>query len=221
MPTDPMRHLAKQYVLPMTRRLIATGIGLLFVVSGNGCKLFDRDKDGGTGNRHSDVATRDPLLGGRLIPKQDIPIPGKSDLADSRDPLLRPGSASNRDRREPFQLGPENTSAALAGKPRDDVPSLGDAQNNGGRGPVPFKPSGRNDGPIAASIPSVDNQLDDLRRMGAKFNSPTRDNNGEYVFSAEVTLSQEGPTRRYEGAGVSPGAAVYQVMEQVKADRGK
>ena len=180
---------------------------------------MERDKDGGSGNRHSDVATRDPLMGGRLIPKQDIPIPGRSDLAESKDPLLRAGSASNRDRREPFQLGPENTSAALAGKPRDDVPSLDVVRNDAGRGSVPFKPSGRNDGPVTASIPSLDNQLDDLRRMGAKFNSPNRDNNGEYVFSAEVQLNSDSPTRRYEGAGVSPGAAVYQVLEQVKVDR--
>ena len=213
-----MRYLTISTVQRITRRLLVAGIGLVFVASGNGCKLFDRDKDGGTGNSHSDVASRDPLLGGRLIPKQDIPIPGKSDLAESKDPLLRAGSASNQ-RREPFQLGPENTSAALAGKPRDDVPSLDGARNEASRGAVPFKPSARNDGPVAASIPNVDNQLDDLKRMGAKFNPPVRNNNGEYVFTAELSLSQEGPTRRYEGAGVTPGAAVFQVTEQVKSDR--
>ena len=117
MPTDPMRHLAKQSVRHTIRRLLVIGLGLLLVFVGVGCRMFDRmerDKDGGSGNRHSDVATRDPLMGGRLIPKQDIPIPGRSDLAESKDPLLRAGSASNRDRREPFQLGPENTSAATA-----------------------------------------------------------------------------------------------------------
>lgn len=206
-------------VRSLSRRLLLAGIGAVALVGGNGCRLFEKSQDGGTGNsRGSDVASRDPLFGGRLIPKQDIPIPGKSDLAESKDPLLRAGSASN-DRREPFRLGPENTSAALAGKPRDDVPAIDDrpGSNNAGRGPVPF--AKRTDGPLTASIPNVDNQLDDLRRMGAKFGSPTKDANGEYVFSAEVTLATDGPTRRYEGAGTSPGAAVQQVAEQIKSDR--
>jgi hypothetical protein len=201
------------------RRLLLAGLGVVALAGAPGCRLFEKSADGGTGNsRGSDVASRDPLFGGRLIPKQDIPIPGKSDLAESKDPLLRAGSASN-DRREPFRLGPENTSAALAGKPRDDVPAIDDrpSSNNAGRGPVPF--TKRNDGPIAASIPNVDNQLDELRRMGAKFASPTRDANGAYTFSAEVMLTADGPTRRYEGAGTSPGAAVQQVADQIKSDR--
>ena len=206
-------------VRSLSRRLLLAGLAAVALVGANGCRLFESSRDGGTGNSHSgDVASRDPLFGGRLIPKQDIPIPGKSDLAGSKDPLLRAGSASN-DRREPFRLGPENTSAALAGKPRDDVPAIDDrpGSNNAGRGPVPF--TKRNDGPLTASIPNVDNQLDDLRRMGAKFGSPTKDANGDYTFSAEVTLTTDGPTRRYEGAGTSPGAAVQQVAEQIKSDR--
>jgi hypothetical protein len=207
------------------RRLFVAGLGVAFVASAPGCRMFDRlegSKDGGSGNRHSDdvASTRDPLLGGRLIPKQDIPIPGKSDMAGSKDPLLRGGSAS-RDRREPFRLGPEDTAAALAGKPRDDVPRLdGPAPANAGRGPVAFGKKG-GDGPIAASVPSLDNQLDDLRRLGARFASPTKDANGEYTFSAEVTQSQDGPTRRYEGGGPTPGEAVRQVLEQVRSDSGK
>lgn len=210
------------------RRLFVAGLGVAFVASAPGCRMFDRlegDKDGGSGNRYRDdvATTRDPLLGGRLIPKQDIPIPGKSDVAGSRDPLLRSGSAS-RDRREPFRLGPEDTAAALAGKPRDDVPRLDDREGsppaNAGRGPVAFGKKNY-DGPIAASVPSLDNQLDDLRRLGAKFASPTKDANGEFAFSAEVTQSQDGPTRRYEGAGPTPGEAVRQVLEQVRSETGK
>ncbi|MFO0937458.1 MAG: hypothetical protein U0798_13185 [Gemmataceae bacterium] len=213
-----MTDVLKQPARPRTRRHLVGVAVVALVVSTNGCKLFDRSRDGGTGNG-TDVATRDPLLGGRLIPKQDIPIPGKSDLAESKDPLFRAGQAANNNRREPFQLGPENTSAALAGKPRDDVPNLDDTRNNASRGPVPFKPSGRTDAPLTASIPNLDNQLSDLQRLGAKFNQPTRDQNGEYVFSAEWSASTDGPTRRYNGAGITAGAAVNQVLEQIKADR--
>lgn len=208
------------------RRLLVAGLGVAFVASAPGCRMFERidgEKDGGSGNRHRDdvAATRDPLLGGRLIPKQDIPIPGKSDMAGSKDPLLRGGSAS-RDRKEPFRLGPEDTAAALAGKPRDDVPRLDErsAPANAGRGPVAFGKKG-GEGPIVASVPSLDAQLDDLRRLGAKFASPTKDANGEYVFSAELTQTLDGPTRRYEGAGPTPGEAVRQVLDQVRTDSGK
>lgn len=214
-----MKRVSATTVRTLARRLLLAGLGAVVLAGSNGCKLFEKSADGGTGNsRGSDVASRDPLFGGRLIPKQDIPIPGKSDLAESKDPLLRAGSASN-DRREPFRLGPENTSAALAGKPRDDVPAIDDrpSSNNAGRGPVPF--TKRNDGPVTASIPNVDNQLDELRRMGAKFASPAKDANGDYTFSAEVTRTSDGPTRRYEGAGSSAAAAVQQVADQIKSDR--
>jgi hypothetical protein len=70
-------------------------------------------------------------------------------------------------------------------------------------------------------IPSAEAQLDELRRLGAQFNAPTRDAAGEYLFSCEVPLSADGPTRRYEGAGISPAAAVKQVLDQVRADRAK
>jgi hypothetical protein len=214
------------FAVRLARRLFVAGLSVTFVASAPGCRMFDRfdgEKDGGTGNRHRDdvATTRDPLLGGRLIPKQDIPIPGKSDMAGSRDPLLRGGSVS-RDRKDPFRLGPEDTSAALAGKPRDDVPRLDErtAPANAGRGPVAFGKKG-GDGPIAASVPSLDNQLEDLRRLGAKFASPTKDANGEYAFAAEVAQGHDGPTRRYEGAGATPGEAVRQVLEQVRGEPGK
>lgn len=196
----------------------------------SGCRLFEggRSKDGGTGNRQGDsTASGDPLLGGKYIPKQDIPIPGKSDLAEARDPLLRAGASSSR--AEPFRLGPDQTTAALAGSSRDDVPRLDDkrSKNEAGRGPVPFTAPGTTPGErrnessdLTASIPTLASQLDTLRSWNAKFSDPVRDANGDYSFSAEVPFP-DGPTRRYEGAGRSPAAAVYQVVDQIRTDRGR
>jgi hypothetical protein len=207
-------------------RTAACLAGLAFLA---GCKAFDRDgrgtgtgrvKDGGTGNRHgSDVASGDPLLGGKYIPKQDIPIPGRDEAIEKRDPLLR---ASN-DRREPFRLGPENTTAALAGKPQDDVPRLDDRRmpNEAGRGPVPFKaPDGTRADAPTASLPTLDTQLDTLRSWGARFGEPQRDSNGEYSFACELP-GGDGPVKRYEGVGRSPTAAVFQVVDQIRTDRGR
>jgi hypothetical protein len=211
------------------RRFPKSGRRLLMltalVVSLNGCRMFEKTKggDGGSGNRHgNDTASGDPLFGGKLIPKQDIPIPGRNELADSRDPLLR-ATASNS-RSEPFRLTPKDTTAALAGTPRDDVPQLNDRRSNeAGRGAVPFQApggagAGSDRGPMTASIPTLDASYDTLRQWNAKFGQPTRDANGEYSFSAEIP-GGDGPTRRFEGGGATPAAAVMQVVDQVRSMR--
>jgi hypothetical protein len=212
----------------MTVRLRYSGclIGLVLLA---GCRMFDRDgqgfgtgrgKDGGTGNRHgSDVASGDPLLGGKYIPKQDIPIPGRDEAIEKRDPLLRASS----DRREPFRLGPENTTAALAGKPQDDVPRLDDRRtpNDASRGPVPFKaPDGARADAPTASLPTLETQYDTLRSWGARFTEATRDARGDFSFTCELP-GGDGPVKRYEGVGRSPAAAVYQVVDQIRSDRGR
>jgi hypothetical protein len=141
--------------------------------------------------------------------------------------LLRAGSSSSR--AEPFRLGPDQTTAALAGSSRDDVPRLDDKRpkNEAGRGPVPFTPPGAAPGErrnetsdLTASIPTLASQLDTLKTWNAKFSDPVRDANGDYSFSAEVPFP-DGPTRRYEGAGRSPAAAVYQVVDQIRTDRAR
>jgi hypothetical protein len=227
-------------VAKYTRHILTACLTLCVL---NGCRLFERDgknggfgtgriKDGGSGNTHgSDVASRDPLFGGRMIPKQDIPIPGKSELASDRDPLLRNASGSaNNDRKEPFYLKPENTTAALAGSQREDVPKLDDRKSpTGDSGRVPFKPStdrdrasdsrSRDSAPLTASLPSLDMQYEFLKRINAKYSEPTRDRSGDYFFTAEVLGSDDLPARRYEGVGSTPAAAVFQVVEQIKSEK--
>jgi hypothetical protein len=202
--------------------------GLSVLLSGSiGCSVFDkngrgngtgtgRTRDGGTGNRYgSDVASSDPLLGGKLIPKQDIPIPGRNDRAESKDPLLY-GSVSSNDRREPFRLTPESTNAALAGKGVEDVPRLDDRRKSEpGKGPVPFKPPTESGGALTASIPNVETQFDQLRTMNAVFNRPIQDKNGDFFFTAEVQ-NADGRVQRFEGTGISASAAVNQVLEQIR-----
>jgi hypothetical protein len=69
---------------------------------------------------------------------------------------------------------------------------------------VPFQPVGGTRPADPLDIPSAEAQLDELRRLGAQFNAQTRDAAGVFLFRCEVPLSTDGPTRRYEGAGISP-----------------
>jgi hypothetical protein len=195
-------------------RRIAAGVVLAAAVAGAGCK--STKGDGGSGNIKSD-----PIFG-RNIPKQDIPIPGKDGYgADTRDPLLRNTQASrdgDRYDKEPFRPSAGTTPAALAARNRDDlasVPSLDDrpAGTPTGRSPAPFRPAGDADG-------TLDQALDDLRRLGAKWSAPRRGANGDFVIECDVSLGPngEGPFRRYEGIGPTDAAAARDALKQIKSE---
>src|SRR5262245_50203101 len=195
-------------------RRLAAGAALAAAVAGVGCK--STRGDGGSGNVKSD-----PIFG-RNIPKQDIPIPGKDGYADSRDPLLRNGQAArdgDRFEKEPFRPTAGTTPAALASKNRDDqasVPSLDDRAvgTPTGRSPAPFRPAADDAGG------TMDQPLDDLRRLGVKWTAPRRGANGETVIECDLPLGPngEGPFRRYEGVGPSDAAAARDALRQIKSE---
>jgi hypothetical protein len=190
--------------------------GAVLAVAVAGCKSMKGD--GGTGNVKSD-----PIFG-RNIPKQDIPIPGKEGYgADTRDPLLKNSQAGrdgDRYDREPFRPSAGTTPAALAARNRDDlasVPSLEDRPSGTptSRNPTPFRPAGDAD-----TGGTLDQVLDDLRRLGAKWSAPRRGTNGDYVIECDLPLGPngEGPFRRYEGVGPSDAAAARDAVRQIKSE---
>jgi hypothetical protein len=196
------------------RRLVAGAI--VVAVAGTGCKTTGKG-DGGTGNTQSD-----PIFG-RNIPKQDIPIPGKDGYgADARDPLFRNNHASrdgDRFDREPYRPTAGTTPAALAARNRDDqasIPSLDDRPTGTptGRNPAPFRPATDDSGS------TLDQALDDLRRLGVKWSTPRRGANGETVIECDLPLGPngEGPFRRYEGVGPSDAVAARDALRQIKSE---
>jgi hypothetical protein len=199
----------------LARRLVA---GAVLAAAVAGCKSTGKG-DGGSGNTKSD-----PIFG-RNIPKQDIPIPGKDGGygADNRDPLLRNNQASrdgDRFEKEPYRPTAGTTPAALASKNRDDqasVPSLDDRPvgTPTGRSPAPFRPAADADGGG-----TLDQALDDLRRLGVKWSAPRRGTNGETVLECDLPLGPngEGPFRHYEGVGSSDAAAARDALKQIKSE---
>jgi hypothetical protein len=191
-----------------------------------GCRMFDRGGSSGGGGLFARGGDRpDPLLGSR-IPATDLPVPGRGEGygKGTRDPLL--GSPTGRgerfsrtDGREPFRLGPENTTAGLAGRltPGDVGLSIGDRPAGRADGPVPLRPTDRG----SAGGMTYSQITDALKKFDARWAEPTQEG-GEYLFRADVPIEggADGAVRRYEGAGSTPAAAARQVLDQIKSDRG-
>lgn len=183
----------------MTRSLAI----VLIAAAACGCQGFQRSGDRG-GER------RDPLYG-RYIPKQDLPIP------DRKDPLYSaPASRTSRD--EPFRNSKSTTVAGLAANVRveDTGLSLGDRRTPAepARG-VPLRPARET---ITAVGESFERYAEELRRRNVRYETPTRDANGEYLMQASVPIGSDGAFRRVEASGPSPAAAAKQLLEMIRAD---
>jgi hypothetical protein len=171
----------------------------------------------------------DPLLGGARIPPQNLPVPGREGYGarQRRDPLL--GSPAGRDgsderagkdsakgsairrptKDQPFRPGPETTNAALAGHLiPDDTLSIGDRRT-----------PGRTASQVRDDSPEYERAADELRRLGATVDEPVRADNG-YEVRASVPLGEAGRVRQYTGTGPTAAAAVKQVVDQIRSDRG-
>ncbi|HEX4611100.1 MAG TPA: hypothetical protein VH092_23115 [Urbifossiella sp.] len=192
-----------------------------------GCK----SRDGGTG---SSAATRpDPLVAGPgRIPKQNIPVPdrgtGTAGTKGKADPLLgspvsspgdRSGYTQDPDRWKggPYVPGPAGTTAALAGRMKDDGFGLKMDAPKG----TPLTPTG-GAAPSATDVPAEAAPLyAELKRLGVDHGdyTVTREG-GRVLFQARVPIGN-GAVRGYSGAGPTEPDAVRQVLDQVRLDRGQ
>jgi len=200
--------------------LAACGFALLFA----GCK--DKPTTGG-------IARNDPLLGGNRIPPQNVPVPDRGTAGNKSkpfDPLMTPvGSKDTKSgagytddpqrwKGRPYSPNMGSVPASLAGRGKDgDELKIEDPTRG-----VPLQPAG---GPIPAGdadlAASADLQLQQLREYGvAKGNYSFTRENGSVVFRANVP-SPTGATQGFTGVGANPAEAVKQVLDQVKANRGK
>jgi hypothetical protein len=199
--------------------LAACGFALLFA----GCK--DKPTTGG-------IAKHDPLFGNGRIPPQNVPVPDRGSAAGNKakpfDPLMTPvgkdskvGSAGytedpQRWKGGPFVPGSTSVPAALAGRTKDGE----DLKIDDPKG-VPLRPAGgmmpAGDADLAAS---ADVQLQQLREYGvAKGSYSFSRENGSIIFRANVPNPTTGATQGFTGSGATPGEAVKQVLDQVKASR--
>jgi hypothetical protein len=212
---------------PPRRRWMAAAAAVCAAAVLAGCKssgggLFNRGGPNGTL-----MSRGDPLLGGARIPPQNLPLPGRDGYGarERKDPLL--GSPAGRDADEragrddakgsasrgwtkdhPFRPGPGTTNAALAGHlVPDDTLSIGDRRAPGRTASQP-----------ADDGPEYTRAADELRRLGATVDPPERTGNG-YEVRATVPLDGPGLIRQYTGAGLTPAAAVRQLLDQVRSDR--
>lgn len=200
----------------------ACGFALLFT----GCK-----KDAGTAGG---IARHDPLYGGpnRIAP-QNIPVPDRGTAGGNKakpfDPLMTPTgrdpnkSAGYTEDPQRWKGGPHvpnmgTVPAALAGRAKD-----GDELKIDDPSGVPLRPAGGmipvGDADLAAA---ADLHLQQLREYGvAKGSYSFTRENGSVVFRANVPNAATGATQGFTGVGTTPAAAVKQVIDQVKASRGK
>lgn len=201
-----------------------------------GCALLAGCRSSRPGGGGGGATRGDPLLGGRYIPKTDLPIPTKDSAGRGRDPLFTTPAGRDKaekvekeDRagadlpREPFRPGPETTAAGLAGGLSRDDSSLSigerpDRRTGGaatGRGPVMLRPR---DG--TAGGPTIEQVTAELRRLGATWSDPMREG-GEYVVRVTVPAGEDGQVRQYEGAGATAAAAAKQALDQIKSDQNR
>jgi hypothetical protein len=204
---------------PRPLLLLTTAIAAICLVAG--CK----SKDGGS---------RDPLVHGPRIPKQNLPLPDRDAIGvkgPKTDPLLdRPvgrgkdknghGYSDDPERFQGVFVPGENTSpAALASKWNDGDELKLDAPD----GRVPLRPATgdvKPAGGVATGSDSLRPLYQELEKYGATRNGwSLRQDNGRHVFRASVPISGSGAKRQYEGIGATAEAAVKQVLDQVIADR--
>lgn len=198
------------------RRLLlcATGVAALTC----GCKSF-----GGGGKDKTDPAAEreragDPLLGGRIPARGDVPT--KDPVADGgRDPILStpagrfgkrpdpkdlPARIANDPGREPWRPDRNVSPAALAGGV-----VAPDAELNLERDP----------GKTSANGARFDQAAAKLTAAGATVRTPTKTAAG-YAVVATVPIDGDPPgTRSYTGAGPTPAAAAEDALAQVTAAR--
>ncbi|MBY0514652.1 MAG: hypothetical protein K2P78_12150 [Gemmataceae bacterium] len=202
---------------PRDRALRCAAVAVLAAACAAGC----RDK-GTTGG----LARTDPLMGGR-IPPQNVPVPDRGTTGGKAkpDPLVAPaGRPTDRTgagytddpqrwKGAPYSPSDRTVPAALAGRQKDDdglkIESPG----------VTLQPAG---GPApGGDLSAADPLLQQLRGYGLTQGNYTFDRTAEgYMFRANVPISG-GTTRGYSGTGPTAADAVKQVLDQVKADRGK
>lgn len=195
------------------------GICALVVAVGlAGCK--DKGTSGGL-TRH------DPLMG--RIPPQNVPVPDRGTAGGKKtDPLVAPtgrnektAGAGYTDDPQRFKGGPfipseKSVPAALASRPRD-----GDELKIESPG-VMLQPIGGTTGPeLSPDLAGADGHIQQLRTYGLANGNYSFDRSTDgYIFRATLPVAG-GANRGYTGAGPTPADAVKQVLDQVKADRGK
>jgi hypothetical protein len=205
------------------------GLGVLAAALGLsvGCKSREGAASGGSGRS-------DPLVAGPgRIPRQNIPLPerGTGTAGNSKgrgDPLLgspvaRPGDRSGytndpeRWKGGPYVPGPGGTPAALAARTADDGFGL-KIETPGG---TPLTPAGGT-APLATDLPAdVAPLAAELKGFGVNHGDSTVSREGDqFLFQARVPIGN-GAVRGYSGAGPTEAAAMRQVLEQVRHDRGR
>ncbi|MGL4420842.1 MAG: hypothetical protein ACRCZF_09280 [Gemmataceae bacterium] len=211
-----------------TLRYTIVAIGLLAL---GGCKFFEKTRTTGGTDTIADNRP-DPLLGQTRIPPTNLPVPGRDGIAKPpRDPLL--GSPTGRDERsqndrwknEPFRNNRETTAAGLAGGNGNRRGlSIDDRNDYADRREAVTPVSGT--GPVTDRLPAtrsanLEELYASLRKFNAKWLEPAPDGN-DYLFRCDVPIEGgvAGPNRRYEGTGRSASAAVADVLEQIRSDRG-
>lgn len=251
MTTRPPTRVSRSFrdlVRPRWSLAVCAAVGLLA-----GCKSSKSDgglmRGMGMGGKTGSLTSRgDPLLGGARIPPQNLPIPGRGESAQSRDPLLgRPrttgdtgtertarGDAGKEQasirRDDPYRPTKSQTNAALAGRiiSPDDTLSIGDripevTPASGTDGPAPFRlPGGGTfiDGMASSEVAEA------LRKLGATAEPPERTANG-FAIRVTVPIGQAGADgrpgliRQYEGIGPTAAAAAADALNQIRSDVGR
>jgi hypothetical protein len=200
------------------------GVALVAGLAAVGCK--SRETGGGL------ARGGDPLMGGPgRIPPQNVPVPdrGTAGGKGKTDPLVTPvtrpsektgvGYTNDPDRFKgpPYVPNSGTVPAALAGQPKD-----GDELKIPSSGGVPLRPAGGSVPADTDAAAVADRELQQLQVYGV-----TRGNYGfehgdaGYVFRAKVPEKAGGAAREFVGTGATPTDAVKQVLDQLKADRGR
>lgn len=246
------RRFARRVVLAGAATWCALGVGCRSSSGSGGDRggplglgVFDR-RDDSSGS----LASRgDPLLGGKNIPPQNLPVHSKEGLAARGDPLLGspagrigdtppsektdrvgqrkkdtadPGDAALPPRRrdDPYRPGPTSTNAALAaGRLDPSDPKLAIDPDRRPR-VTPAAFTQRGD-TNGRTYEQIAAELKD--KYEALVGAAERDRDGGYVVRAEVPIDpgQPGRLRAYEGTGPTAVAAAKQVLDQVRDDRRK
>lgn len=190
------------YRRPLAALLCAAGLCALV-----GCKTDREAKGTGVGRG------KDPLFG-NLIPRQDLPVPGKTATKGKTDPLVAPtgGGKTTGYNDDPerfkgtFVPGKGSTPAALSGWSKD-----GEGLKIESPG-VELVPAGGVDVP-----PSVEPLLKELDafNVGRDDRSLTREN-GRWVCRASVPNPERPEARlQFTGAADTAADAVKQVLAQL------